>query len=109
MNLKSATTPDEFKFQSERDNAVKLSHQPRPELKRPAPIHGQIRPLNVNTNPIEAIGYGNLRKEYPLEPLSFQRRAPLPEDIVIEILYCGVCHSDWAPPGNPRGFLACKS
>ncbi len=30
----------------------------------------------------------------PLAPLSIQRRAPLSHDVQIEILYCGVCHSD---------------
>jgi alcohol dehydrogenase (NADP+) len=30
----------------------------------------------------------------PLEPFWFQRRDPLPRDVQIEILYCGVCHSD---------------
>ena len=95
MNLKPAVTIDEVKFQSERDAAFQVSHQPRIELRRPAPIQGSIQQLDVNTNPIEAIGYGNLRKEYPVEPMSFQRRAPLPEDVVIEIMYCGVCHSDW--------------
>ncbi|MCI0392339.1 MAG: NAD(P)-dependent alcohol dehydrogenase [Acidobacteria bacterium] len=30
----------------------------------------------------------------PLGPFSFQRRDPLPRDVQIEILYCGVCHSD---------------
>jgi uncharacterized zinc-type alcohol dehydrogenase-like protein len=29
-----------------------------------------------------------------LAPFSIQRRDPLPSDVVIEILYCGVCHSD---------------
>src|SRR5271165_1181342 len=29
-----------------------------------------------------------------LAPLSIQRRAPRPQDVQIEILYCGVCHSD---------------
>ena len=29
-----------------------------------------------------------------LTPFSFVRREPLPEDVQIEILYCGVCHSD---------------
>lgn len=29
-----------------------------------------------------------------LAPTSIQRRAPLPQDIQIQILYCGVCHSD---------------
>jgi len=30
----------------------------------------------------------------PLAPFSIDRRDPLPDDVVIEILYCGVCHSD---------------
>jgi alcohol dehydrogenase (NADP+) len=30
----------------------------------------------------------------PLAPFEIERRAPDPEDVQIEILYCGVCHSD---------------
>src|SRR6185369_12318485 len=30
----------------------------------------------------------------PLAPFSFSRREPLASDVAIEILYCGVCHSD---------------
>src|SRR5262249_43939350 len=30
----------------------------------------------------------------PLGPFTFERRDPLPRDVQIEILYCGVCHSD---------------
>lgn len=30
----------------------------------------------------------------PLGPYTIQRREPLPTDVQIEILYCGVCHSD---------------
>lgn len=30
----------------------------------------------------------------PLAPHTIQRREPLPTDVVIEILFCGVCHSD---------------
>jgi len=30
----------------------------------------------------------------PLAPYSFERREPGPEDVLIDILYCGVCHSD---------------
>jgi uncharacterized zinc-type alcohol dehydrogenase-like protein len=29
-----------------------------------------------------------------LAPASIQRRTPRPQDVQIEILYCGVCHSD---------------
>lgn len=30
----------------------------------------------------------------PLAPASIQRREPTPDDVAIDILYCGVCHSD---------------
>jgi uncharacterized zinc-type alcohol dehydrogenase-like protein len=30
----------------------------------------------------------------PLAPFTIERRQPGPEDVVIDILYCGVCHSD---------------
>lgn len=30
----------------------------------------------------------------PLVPFSFERRDPLPKDVQIEILFCGICHSD---------------
>src|SRR5262245_32445360 len=30
----------------------------------------------------------------PLAPFSFVRRDPLPDDVKIDILFCGVCHSD---------------
>ena len=30
----------------------------------------------------------------PLAPFNFERREPGPHDVQIEILYCGVCHSD---------------
>lgn len=30
----------------------------------------------------------------PLAPLTIERRAPLPSDVEIDILFCGVCHSD---------------
>ena len=30
----------------------------------------------------------------PFAPHTIDRRAPGPEDVALEILYCGVCHSD---------------
>lgn len=38
--------------------------------------------------------YGALAGDKPLEPLVIQRRAPGPHDVQIDIVYCGVCHSD---------------
>jgi len=39
-------------------------------------------------------GYAALTAKDALAPFSFERRDPGPEDVRIEILYCGVCHSD---------------
>lgn len=66
------------------------------ELLKPQPFDLQSYQLDVDTpDSILAVGYGTLRKEYPLELVMFERRAPLPNDVVIKIIYCGVCHSDW--------------
>jgi len=42
----------------------------------------------------DTIGYAAHSSTSPLQPFSFQRRDPGPHDVQIEILYCGVCHSD---------------
>lgn len=39
-------------------------------------------------------GYAAQAATTPLTPFSFERRAVGPHDVQIEILYCGVCHSD---------------
>jgi uncharacterized zinc-type alcohol dehydrogenase-like protein len=39
----------------------------------------------------------------PVEPLSIDRREPKPHDVQIEILYCGVCHSDLHTARNEWG------
>ena len=39
-------------------------------------------------------GYAADDPTKPLLPYTFNRRDPGPEDVAIEILYCGVCHSD---------------
>ncbi len=39
-------------------------------------------------------GYATHNSDSPLAPFSFDRRDPGPKDVLIEILYCGVCHSD---------------
>lgn len=39
-------------------------------------------------------GFAALHAGSPLEPFRFERRDPGKTDIVIEILFCGVCHSD---------------
>lgn len=43
---------------------------------------------------LQAKGYAAHSAESALVPFSFERREPGPRDVQIEILYCGVCHSD---------------
>lgn len=39
-------------------------------------------------------GYSAQRAGASLEPITFERREVGPRDILVQILYCGVCHSD---------------
>lgn len=43
---------------------------------------------------IDAQGYAAQNANSPLAPYRFQRRSPGEHDVEIEILFCGVCHSD---------------
>ncbi len=42
----------------------------------------------------QCTGYAAEAADKPLAPFTFSRRDPGPTDVAIEILYCGVCHSD---------------
>jgi len=55
----------------------------------PRPASGQ-----TGTTGIPTLGYAAHSPTTPLVPFAFERRQPLPTDVHIEILYCGVCHSD---------------
>ncbi|MBD0288056.1 MAG: NAD(P)-dependent alcohol dehydrogenase [Flavisolibacter sp.] len=48
--------------------------------------------ITVKTKEVKA--FGTEAPDAPLNQLSINRRKPTPHDIEIEILYCGVCHSD---------------
>ena len=39
-------------------------------------------------------GYAAHDMKSPLVPFNFERREPGPNDVVVEIAYCGICHSD---------------
>ncbi|MFE8596371.1 NAD(P)-dependent alcohol dehydrogenase [Archangium violaceum] len=43
---------------------------------------------------LKALAYAAAAVDKPLAPFSFEQRDPGPHDVLIEILYCGVCHSD---------------
>ena len=51
-----------------------------------------------------AIGYAAQTPTSPLAPMTFERRSPRPDDVAIEILYCGVCHSDIHQSRNEWGI-----
>jgi uncharacterized zinc-type alcohol dehydrogenase-like protein len=43
---------------------------------------------------MKTLGYAAQSADSALAPFRFDRRAPRTDDVVIEILHCGVCHSD---------------
>ena len=48
-------------------------------------------------------GYAALSSTTPLAPHDFTRREPLASEIVVDILFCGVCHSDLHMARNEWG------
>jgi uncharacterized zinc-type alcohol dehydrogenase-like protein len=52
---------------------------------------------------MDVLGYAAHSAETPVEPFRFERRAARSDDVVIEILYCGVCHSDLHNARNDWG------
>ena len=54
----------------------------------------EVAPTKNFAKTFKTAGYAALSATNPLAPFSFERRDPGPQDVQIEILYCGVCHSD---------------
>ncbi len=52
------------------------------------------------------LGYAATSPTSDLAPHRFDRRDPRPDDVVIEILYCGVCHSDLHTARNDWGWTS---
>lgn len=52
---------------------------------------------------LKALGYAAQSATSPLAPFEFQRRDPGPDDIQIDIMYCGICHSDLHTNRNEWG------
>ncbi len=53
---------------------------------------------------IPSIGYASFTAKAKLKRFSFVRRSPTPQDVLIKILYCGICHSDLHQVNNDWGF-----
>ncbi|MBL7481325.1 NAD(P)-dependent alcohol dehydrogenase [Legionella bononiensis] len=50
------------------------------------------------------IGYAALQRGAPLQRFDFERREPDANDVAIDILFCGICHSDIHQVNNDWGF-----
>ncbi len=48
----------------------------------------------VGTKPISGRAYGTTSATSPLKPMQIERRAVGPNDVLLDVLYCGICHSD---------------
>lgn len=53
---------------------------------------------------MKILGYAAHSATAPLVPFQFERREPRADDVVIDILYCGVCHTDLHFVRNHSGF-----
>jgi uncharacterized zinc-type alcohol dehydrogenase-like protein len=60
------------------------------------------------SKPTPARAYGAAKASQPLGPINIERRAVGPNDVLLDVLYCGVCHSDihtardeWGPAKYP--------
>ncbi|HEX7847562.1 MAG TPA: NAD(P)-dependent alcohol dehydrogenase [Chitinophagaceae bacterium] len=49
---------------------------------------------SINSTRISSKAYAAQAASEELKPFSFTRRTPRPHDVLVDILYCGVCHSD---------------
>ena len=54
--------------------------------------------------PYNVRSYAAVSATEPLQPYRFDRRDPRADDVTIEILYCGVCHSDLHTARNDWGW-----
>ncbi|MEJ2801889.1 NAD(P)-dependent alcohol dehydrogenase [Comamonadaceae bacterium PP-2] len=50
--------------------------------------------MTTSLAPTPTRAYAATAADAPLTPFAFERRAPGPQDVAMDILYCGVCHSD---------------
>ena len=53
---------------------------------------------------MDSFGYAALAEGAELTPYEFERREPGPGDVALDLLYCGICHSDLHFINNDWGF-----
>ena len=57
-------------------------------------MHARTHVLTGVIDMLKSYGYAAYNSQTPLRTYHFNRRDPGPQDVLIEIMYCGVCHSD---------------
>ena len=63
--------------------------------------------MTTTLAPTPTRAYAATAADAPLTPFAFERRAPGPQDVAMDILYCGVCHSDLHTPRATNGATPC--
>jgi uncharacterized zinc-type alcohol dehydrogenase-like protein len=64
------------------------------------------RPVLAQTTvsgPVPTIGYAAMKEKAPLSRFTFERREPRPDDVLIDLLYVGICRSDIHAARNDFG------
>ena len=71
-------------------------------------FNGLLQSFHAKTYYMKTKAYANYSAEKPLVPYTFERREPGPQDVAINIEFCGICHSDihtarseWGPTQYP--------
>jgi uncharacterized zinc-type alcohol dehydrogenase-like protein len=59
-----------------------------------ATVQAQQSEMPAGSGPFQVGAYGVKSATSPLEPLQIQRRAVGPKDVLLDVLYCGICHTD---------------
>lgn len=60
----------------------------------PGSTNAATSPSPAGNGPWRVRAYGNRNPEGTFEPLDIPRRALRPNDVLIDIMYCAICHSD---------------
>jgi uncharacterized zinc-type alcohol dehydrogenase-like protein len=66
-------------------------------------LYGQAAAAEKEIEMMTTKGYATHGPKDPLGAFQFERREPGPRDVLIEILYCGICHSDIHQARNEWG------
>jgi alcohol dehydrogenase (NADP+) len=73
--------------------------------------HTHAQTESVGAGPYLVRAYGNKSAGGPFVPIEVPRRALRPNDVLIDIMYCAICHSDihiarqeWKAPYPPTNF-----